>query len=252
MEKSGFSFNDEQRKALLACWKRVRDREIANKYLDEVELIVEKWLQKQKCRPSTGVKEQITRSNELCKKAQELLSSLEGLPQDMAELLNVFWLRQQYGEKYFRMHEEAHRKDSENNTALRMAVIAGLRCFACDNAPEASTIVSEVSKLPPNFFQQAKVTIGFLRGVESASREMATSIKEQKNWHNKEAEENLLYSLALIYKDCFGRFPAAANAGKEGLASPFRSFLTNLSSILGCKLGVDITREVLNALKANR
>lgn len=251
MGKLSFCFEDEQRNRLLSCWKRPRDRETAAAYLLDVEWIVARWLQKQEQHPPTGVKEQITRTGDLCEKAQALLASLECLPQDIAELLNIFWLRQKYGERYFKMHEEAYRKDHENNTALRMAVIAGLQGFACGDAPETQTIVSEVSKLPPDFLQQAKVTIDFLRVVESASQKMATSIQGQKNWHNKEVEENLLYSLALLYEDHFGKLPSAANqrAGQPESASPFRKFLVELCSILGIKLGANIIREVLGALK---
>lgn len=254
MSKSGFCFNDEQRTALLTCWKRPRDREIAAAYLTEAEWIVASWLQKLEQYPPTGVKDQITHAGDLCGKAQALLASLECLPQDMAGLLNVFWLRQQYGETYFRMHEEAHRKDYENTTTLRMPVIAGLRGFATDNAPETPIVVSEVSKLPPDFFQQAKITIDFLRGVEIASRKMAASIRGSKNWHNKEAEENLLYSLALLYEDHFSKLPSAANprTGQPESASPFRKFLAELRGILGVKLGADITREVVGALKKIR
>lgn len=251
MGKSDFRFNDEQRTALLTCWKRPRDRKIAAAYLLEVEWIVASWQQKKEQYPPTGVKKQIILAGDLCGKAQALLESLECLPQDMAGLLNVFWLRQQYGEAYFRMHEEAHRKDHESNYALRMAVIAGLRNIAFDNVPETPTLVSEVSKLPPDFFLQAKITINFLRGVEIASRKMAASIQGQKNWHNKESEENLLYSLALLYRDHFGKLPSAANprTGQPESASTFRKFLAELCGILGIKLGANIIREVLGALK---
>ncbi|TAJ78868.1 MAG: hypothetical protein EPO42_07210 [Gallionellaceae bacterium] len=152
MGKLAFRFKDEQRNRLLSCWKRPRDRETAAAYLLEVEWAIASWLQKQQQHPPTGIKKQITHAGDLCKKAQALRTSLECLPHDMAELLNVIWLRQRYGETYFRMHEEAHRKDHESNIPLRMAVTAGLQVFACDNALETSAVVSEVSKLLPDFF----------------------------------------------------------------------------------------------------
>lgn len=80
---------------------------------------------------------------------------------------------------------------------------------------------------------------------------MATCLQGGKNWHNKEAEEQLLYSLALFYKDHFGKLPSAANqrAGQPESASPFRKFLVELSGILRIKLGANIIRDVLGALK---
>jgi len=248
MEKPAFRFKEEQRNKLRDYWKRPRDREIAAAYLLEVEWIVASWQQKKEQYPPTGVKKQIARAGDLCGKAKSLLASLECLPWDVAELLNIVWLRQKYGEAYFRKYEEACRKDCEHNK--RGMALAAAQALVPDRYPANSPDVSELSKLPPDFFKQAGVTTDFLRVVINASQEIATFKRGAKQWHNKEAEENLLYSLALSYKVHFGKLPSAANPrkGQPESAAPFRQFVAELSIILGCKLGADIAREVVSAL----
>lgn len=93
--------------------------------------------------------------------------------------------------------------------------------------------------------------------VASAAGEIAWMLRGAKQWHNKSAEEELLFFLALSYKHHFGKLPSAANEGKEGYASPFRSFLAKLAKTLSeqpphfqkYKFGADMTRAVLRALK---
>ena len=128
--------------------------------------------------------------------------------------------------------------------------LAAAQALVPDRYPANSPDVSELSKLPPDFFKQAGVTTDFLRVVINASQEIATFKRGAKQWHNKEAEENLLYSLALSYKVHFGKLPSAANPrkGQPESAAPFRQFVAELSIILGCKLGADIAREVVSAL----
>jgi len=177
---------------------------------------------------------------------------LNQLPQDFAELLNAAWLDEKYGGEYYKLHAAACLKDEANNTARKLMASAVARTLAPDNTTSHPPIVSELSKLPLDYFRSADVAADFLRSLAEATKTITWMLKGAKQWHNMESKEKLLYSLAIWYTHHFGKLPSAANAGKEGLASPFRRFLIELSRILDCKLGADITREVLGALKKNR
>lgn len=251
MGSQGFHLDDKQRDKLLTCWMRPRDRKIAAAYLQDVELIVTEWMQRRKQHPPTDIKAQIAAADDLRGKAETMLVSLEHLPQDVAKLLNTVWLWQKYGDEYFKLHEEAYRKDIESCAPRKMALAAFVRGFAPEGSLPPQPEVSELSKLPSDYFKQANVAADFLRGVADASREIVWMLKNAKQWHNKGAEEGLLYSLAIRYEHHFGKLPSAANARKEQpeSAAPFRQFAAELSNIIGHKLGADIIRKVVGALK---
>lgn len=251
MAESGFRFNDEQRTTLLSCWKRPRDREIAAAYLQDVERLAADYLDQKKQHPPTGIKQQIALANDLRRNAEAMLVSLDRLPQDFAKLINVAWLNEKYGDEYFKLHTDACLNDRANNTARKLVTSALVRGFAPDGAPPHPPAVSELLKLPPDYFKQADIAADFLRTLAGASKTIVWMLKGAKQWHNKEAEEDLLYSLALRYEGHFGKLPSAANqrAGQPESTSPFRKFLVELSSILRIKLGANIIRDVLGALK---
>lgn len=209
------------------------------------------WQAKINSNPPTTIKEQIALADDLRINVEKHPALLEQLPQDFESLLSTIWLHLKYREDYFRQHSEACRNDAANNTASRVMLDAAIRVLAPEGAPTLAPIESEFSKLPPNYFQQDKSDADFLRLAADAAAEIAWMLRGAQNWHNKSAEEELVFLLALSYKHHFGKFPTAGNAGKEGLASPFRSFVAGLSNILECKLGVCIIRDALGALKKN-
>lgn len=249
MGKLPFRFEDEQRNRLLSCWKRPRDCKIAALYLQEAERLIAHWQVKNNRNPPTTIKEQIALADDLRINVERNPALLEQLPQDFEALLSTIWLHLKYGEDYFQQHSEACRKDAANNTVSSVMIDAVIRCFAPDGAPTPAPIESEFSKLPPNYFQQDKSDADFLRLVANAAGEIAWMLRGARSWHNKSAEEELVFLLALSYKHHFGKLPSAGNAGKEGLASPFRSFVAELSNMLECKLGACKIRDVLGALK---
>lgn len=237
-----FKLKERQRQALLTCWKRPRDREIAAVFLLDVEVIVSDWLQQLERHPSTGIKEQIAHAEDLHKKSISVRDALKDLPGDVAGLLNVIWVRSKYGMEYFRLHSEAYRKDRERNSPRKLMLTSVVRGLAPDGTPDAPPEVSEASKLPPDFIKQAEDVLDFLDVLATASAVMGDMLKGAKQWHNKEPEKRLLYALALSYELHFGKRPSAANG------TLFRKLVSDLSDILGYELGADITREVVAAL----
>lgn len=260
MKESGFRFNDEQREALLTCWKRPRDREIAALYLQEVELLIADWQSNNARNPPTAIKQQIALANKLRMNVEKIPELLEQLPKDFEERLATVWLYKKYGDKYFELHEDACRKDMENNTARKLIVAAMAAALSPNGAASRPSVVFELSKLPPNYFQQSKTDADFLRIVASAAGEIAWMLRGSKAWTEKPNEEGLLFLLAFSYEHHFGKLPSASNANREGYPSPFRSFLEALAKIITAqsyhlqeyKFGAVITRNVLKAIRDSR
>lgn len=223
-----FQFTEEQRAELLKCWQRRAEREQAAEFLDEAELCISSWLPELQRRP-TPVKKKIECAERLQKAAQEMVAALGGMPPDVAALLNVMWLRQKYGDDYFRQHSEACLKDRENQVAGLYKVLA--HSIAGKPRPH---IVSELDKLPPDFLKSIPAIVGMLKPLEVAAMDMTEGIRAEKNWNPKEHEKRLALSLALGYARVYGKPPSAANG------SNFRKFAAQLSKILGLHIGADI------------
>jgi len=184
MKKTEFSFTDEQRKKLLKCWRRPREREIATLYLQGAERWIRYWQEEGYPDKSKAIKQQIELANNLRMNVEKTPSLLDNLPKDFEKMLATVWLQHKYGEAYFQQHSEACRKDAANNTVRRMMAFAALQGLAPAGAEELSPIETELSKLPPDYFQQtktklppdyfqqAKTDADFLRIVASAANEL--------------------------------------------------------------------------------
>lgn len=259
MRTHDFHFSDKQRAELCACWKRSREREIATSYLQEVERLIRHWQDEK----TTAIKQQIALANNLRINVGKRPALLEQLPQDFEMLLATVWLHHKYGESYFQQHSEACRKDkaAANNTVRRMMAFAALQGLDPAMAKEVTPIKTEFSKLPPNYFQQIKTDADFLRIVADAANEIAWMLRESKAWLEKPGEERLIFLLAYLYENHFGKLPSAEAGGQQRYQPPFRRFLAELSKIINeqapfhlreCKFGVPLTRKVLMAIKNSR
>lgn len=258
MDLSGFHFNDEQLIALRDCWKRPRDREIAAAYLQEVERLISMWADENSPHPPTSIKRQIELARKLQLNVENSPELLDQIPWDLEKLLATMWLRHQYGDEYFRRHEEACRKDHARNSARQIMLRSALRALAPDRAGRYPEPVSELSKLPPDYFQQSKSDPAFLRAVAEIAREISWMLKGSKSWlEAPDDERGLIYLLAFSYRDHFGKLPSAANQGRDGNLPPFRGILKILAEIITeqshnlreYKFGAETTRDVLHWIK---
>lgn len=247
MNSRAFRFTEEQRQRLLTCWKRPGDKKAASEFIKFSELLIADWLVENQQSPKTSIRNQIAQASNIRGKAKDLLIALDDLPNDVAAFINVGWLRERYGESYFEQHSEACRKDRENNSPKRIVARAFLQAFYPKN--ETETFQSEFSKLPPNFEQSTVEVSDYLRALIVAAGDMATILRDSKQWHNKEAEKDLLLSLAICYADNFGKPPSAANKGKTGSESPFRKFLADLEDMFEWNFGTPLIREVVDTVR---
>lgn len=250
-----FRFTDEQRKYLQEwCWKRPADRVIAAAYLLDIEHVISEWKCEIERHPPSLIREQISHAECIQHKAAELLQALDGLPKDVADQLNVTWLRLKYGDAYFEQHREACRKDKKNKTALRNAFISGLNSFAPDRHQSPQLIQTELSKLPLDFIQHTEIVLDYLRVLVQASGDVSDMHKQAKQWHNKEAEERLLLGIALAYEHHFGKLPSSANSrtAQPESASPFRKLVRELEAILNLELGAPLIRNAITILNKYR
>lgn len=84
MKKPEFRFTDEQRKKLLTCWKREREKGLAVDFLDAAELTIQMWHGIELRHPPTSRKEEQEQLDNLALKAKELIRAFEGLPDMVA------------------------------------------------------------------------------------------------------------------------------------------------------------------------
>lgn len=260
MVVSNFRFNDKQIKALSECWKRPKERVIAELYLREVEGLVAQLMENNTSNQSTSIKDQIALASALRNNVVNRPKLLEQLPRDFEKLLATVWLRHKYGESYFQQHSEACRKDAENNTVRRMLVAAAVQGLAPPGAKNTPTVKTELSNLPPNYFQQIKTDADFLKIVAVAAADIEWFLKGSKTWLDKsDDQKGLIFMLIFSYERHFGKLPSVANKGRDGYLPPFRGFLILLSEIINSQkgyfqvtLGAPITRDLLEVINKMR
>lgn len=238
MAKDTFKFKPEQRADLLKyCWTRKADKLLAEPFLDSVESCIAAWLPETST-PPTSAHLKIKHAERLHTAAAEMRAALEAMPPDVAGLLNIGWLRNRYGEDYFKWHNEACRKDKESQISHLYQV------YACGLAGKEMPVrITECSKLPPSMLIQVAPTVDFLRSLEVSASVMARREKGAKQWQNKELEKNLAVSLVFQYRQLFGKPPSAANG------SSFRRFTARISKILGYELGANIVSDACNFIR---
>lgn len=240
MDKAGFKFKESQRAKLLKCWPRKAEQHQAGVFLDFAESVISGWLPKTIPGP-TPVKEQIKKAGRIRLAAREMVAALEDMPEDVAGLLNVIWLRDKYGEDYFHQHAEASRKDQKNQMAQLLEVCA----CALAGKPSPS-FTSALDKLPPDLPRMLPVILDALKHLECAAFDLANMTRGCKNWQNKELEQELAIGLALAYADHFDKLPSPANG------SNFRKFAAELSEILGFELGAGTVAYACDAVRIYR
>lgn len=239
MAKEEFKFTPKQRVDLLkAGWKRETDLERAGRFLDGAEICITGWLLKTKTTPPTSTKNKIAYAKNIHQVAQEMLEVLEHMPHDVADVLNIGWLKDRYGDNYFRQHSEACRQDTANNLNYLYEVLA--HGLAGTDMPTRAT---ELSKLPPNMSKQLPLVIDFLTSLSVSANTMADREKNAKQWQNKDIEKSLALWLALEYETVFGKVPSKANG------SNFRLFAAKLSKILGYDLGASVVAYACETVK---
>ena len=258
---SHFRFNTEQISDLAACWKRPKERRIAALYLRDVEGLVGQWRGNNARNQPTSIKEQIALAMDLRINVVNSPNLLEELPRDFEVLLATVWLHHKYGESYFQQHSEACRKDAAKNTARRLMLRAAIKELSPTGVKAAPTVKTELSKLPPSYFQQIKTDADFLKIVANAAAEIEWFLRESKAWLDKPGDEKgLVFMLAYLYEQHFGKLPSVANKGRDGYLPPFRGFLISLSKIVTehasnfreYKFGAPMARDVLGAIKKSR
>lgn len=233
MKKSEFKFTDTQRQGLLKCWKRQGDRLRAKEFLDDVESRIDRWLP-ETTKPRTSEAKKIAIAKRIQQAATEMLGALNDLPPDVAELLNVVWLRKAYGDGYFQRHSEACEADRKTAPA-RMVRAGFVRGLTGQEPPED---VTELSKLPPDFLTQVETVMTFLLPLTDAAKEIEEAWRGSKQWQDKDLEKQLMFAAALDYRRHFDKPPSPANG------SSFRKFAAELSKILsGFDFGACIVKE---------
>lgn len=221
MKKELFAFTASQRRELLKCWVQKSQKQTVDRFLNDAEFRIECWLRNEARKPHTSAAKTIATLNRLNAAAAEMLAALNDLPADVAELLNVGWIHEAYGNKHFQKIHNAYDADRKANVSRMREQLA-----AAIVGNEPPPIAKEVDKLPPDFLKQLPGVKGWLEPLAHAARDMASMMAEAKQWNRKELEENLIFSLAIGYRECFGKPPSSANG------SSFRRFAAGLSKIL--------------------
>jgi hypothetical protein len=216
------------------------DRERANAYLDDAELSISIWLPHTK-NPPTSTAQKIAHAKRLSNAASELNSALEAMPTDVADFLNVIWLRFCYGNDYFKRHSEACEHDKKNQ--MNRIFYAFASALSTEPRPP---YVTETDKLPPDFHKKLPGVQDFLRALRFAATEMAAMETGAKQWQNVELERELALFLALSYRKHFGKPPSSANG------SSFRKFAAELSRLLGYRLGANTVAYACDAVKIHQ
>ncbi len=209
MKKPEFCLTDEQRKKLLTCWKRPREKALAVDFLEAAELTIQMWHGIAMRQPPTSRKEEQDQLDNLALKAKEMIRAFEGLPM----MLDCTFP--------FVFHLDGFDKDYSN-------------------LKDKPRLMAESF---PDFSTQADFCMDFLKRLKAAAENFGLERQPELPRIGKFKEVSLLGDLISDYQEYFGKYPSASNApsGDPGNVSPFRKFTTEIAEIIDHQLRIKLT-----------
>lgn len=217
MDKQAFKFTEEQRKSLLECWGRKKEKTLAVDFLDAVELSINIWRNIELSNPPASRKEEQQQLGNLALKAKEMIRAFEGLSHDVACAL-PFVL-------YFEKQDEV-----SLNFKVNYRLISPLP----GQSPQGQDAYRLIAEAFPDPITQADFCMGFLRRIKAAAEDFGLERLHEQTRIIKYNEVSLLGNLIEDYKEHFGKYPAAGNArgGEPEGTSPFRKFAAEIGKIV--------------------